>query len=66
MSSEFVPSPVSEITFTVNGSQYKVINPDPTMSLNEWIRDQPGPQGTFSIQDNMQLHRPNLPSTFNL
>ncbi|CAH3170659.1 unnamed protein product [Porites lobata] len=41
-----VPSPVSEITFTVNGTQYTVTNPDPGMSLNEWLRDQPGLQGT--------------------
>ncbi|KAJ7381027.1 hypothetical protein OS493_004623 [Desmophyllum pertusum] len=41
-----VPSPVSEITFTVNGTQYTVNNPDPGMSLNEWIRNQPGLQGT--------------------
>ena len=40
-----VPSPVSEITFTVNGTQYMVANPDPEMSLNEWIRNQPGLQG---------------------
>ena len=40
-----VPSPVSEITFTVNGTQYTVTNPDPGMSLNEWLRDQPGLQG---------------------
>lgn len=65
MSSEFVPFPVGEISFTVNGTQYKVINPDPTMSLNEWIRDQPGLQGTFRILDNI-VHRPNLPFTFNL
>ncbi|XP_068702018.1 xanthine dehydrogenase/oxidase-like [Montipora foliosa] len=41
-----IPSPVSEITFTVNGTQYIVTNPDPSMSLNEWIRNQPGLQGT--------------------
>jgi len=41
-----VPSPVSEITFTVNGTQYDISNPDPEMSLNEWIRNQPGFQGT--------------------
>ena len=41
-----VPSPVGEISFTVNGTQYTVANPDPTMSLNEWIRNQPGLQGT--------------------
>ena len=40
-----VPSPVSEITFTVNGTKYTVTNPDPGMSLNEWLRDQPGLQG---------------------
>lgn len=41
-----VPSPVSEITFTLNGAQCNVANPDPEMSLNEWIRNQPGLQGT--------------------
>lgn len=41
-----VPSPVSEITFTVNDTQYNISNPDPEMSLNEWIRNQPGFQGT--------------------
>ncbi|KAL9979239.1 hypothetical protein ACROYT_G016871 [Oculina patagonica] len=41
-----VPSPVSEITFTLNGTKYTVTNPDPGMSLNEWIRNQPGHQGT--------------------
>lgn len=40
-----VPSPVSEITFTLNGTKYTVTNPDPGMSLNEWIRNQPGHQG---------------------
>ena len=32
-----VPSPISEISFTVNGIQHIVTNPDPAMSLNEWI-----------------------------
>ena len=41
-----VPSPVNEITFTLNGAQCNVANPDPEMSLNEWIRNQPGLQGT--------------------
>ena len=40
-----VPSPVSEINFIVNGTQHIVTNPDPAMSLNEWIRNQPGLQG---------------------
>lgn len=41
-----VPSPVSEVSFTVNGKQHTITNPDPSMSLNEWIRNQPGLQGT--------------------
>ncbi|XP_015777058.1 PREDICTED: indole-3-acetaldehyde oxidase-like [Acropora digitifera] len=41
-----LPSPVSEITFNVNGTPYIVSNPDPDASLNEWIRNQPGLQGT--------------------
>ncbi|XP_074617346.1 xanthine dehydrogenase/oxidase-like [Acropora palmata] len=41
-----LPSPVSEITFNVNGTPYIVSNPDPDTSLNEWIRNQPGLQGT--------------------
>ena len=41
-----LPSPVSEITFIVNGTPYIVSNPDPDTSLNEWIRNQPGLQGT--------------------
>ena len=45
-----VPSRVSEITFTVNGTQYTVTNPDPGMSLNEWLRDQPGLQGRLITQ----------------
>ena len=44
-----VPSPVSEISFTLNGTQYTVTNPDPGMSLNEWIRNQPGLQGIYSV-----------------
>lgn len=40
-----LPSPVSEITFNVNGTPYIVSNPDPDTSLNEWIRNQPGLQG---------------------
>ena len=40
-----LPSPVSEITFNVNGTPYIVTNPDPDTSLNEWIRNQPGLQG---------------------
>lgn len=44
-----VPSPVIEITFSVNGAQYNVANPDPEMSLNEWIRNQPGLQGTSDL-----------------
>ena len=34
-----VPSPVSEISFTVNGAQHIVTNPDPEVSLNESIRN---------------------------
>nr|XP_058949586.1 xanthine dehydrogenase/oxidase-like isoform X1 [Pocillopora verrucosa] len=41
-----VPTPVNEVSFTLNGTQHKVTNPDPGMSLNEWIRNQPGLQGT--------------------
>ena len=40
-----VPSPVSVISFTVNGTQHTVTNPDPAMNLNEWIRNQPGLRG---------------------
>ena len=35
-----VPNPVASITFTVNGSEYNIIDPDPMVSLNEWIRSQ--------------------------
>ncbi|EDO36161.1 predicted protein, partial [Nematostella vectensis] len=34
------------LTFTVNGAQYTVHNPDAHTSLNEWIRNQPGLKGT--------------------
>ena len=34
-----VLSPVSEISFTVNGAQHIVANPDPEVSLNESIRN---------------------------
>ena len=52
-----IPSPVSEITFTVNGTWYIVTNPDPSMSLNEWIRNQPGLQGMIStLNNNLTIH----------
>ena len=42
-----VPNPITEVKFTVNGTEYTVQNPDPHMSLNEWLRSQPGHQGSF-------------------
>ena len=30
---------VSEISLTVNGVDYKVLNEDPKLTLNEWLRD---------------------------
>ena len=48
-----VPCPVSEISFTVNGTQHIVTNPDPEVSLNEWIRNQPGLQGKSHIELNI-------------
>ena len=38
------------ISFTVNGTQHTVTNPDPAMNLNEWIRNQPGLQGKSHIE----------------
>ena len=57
-----VPSPVMYIyiymcvcviSFTVNGTQHTVTNPDPAMNLNEWIRNQPGLQGKSHIELNI-------------
>ena len=48
-----VPSPVSVISFTVNGTQHTVTNPDPAMNLNEWIRKQPGLQGKSHMELNI-------------
>ena len=44
-----IPTPVNEVSFTLNGTQHKVTNPDPGMSLNEWIRNQPGLQGMLQL-----------------
>lgn len=60
-----VPSPVSEITFTVNGTQYNVTNPDPEMSLNEWIRNQPGLKGTCIDIYNNEFDKQGLIVCFN-
>ena len=48
-----VPSPVGEISITVNGTQHIVTNPDPVMSLMEWIRNQPGLQGKSHMELNI-------------
>ena len=48
-----VPSTVSVISFTVNGTQHIFTNPDPAMSLNEWIRNQPGLQGKSHMELNI-------------
>ena len=56
-----VPSPVSEITFTVNGTQYTVTNPDPGMSLNEWLRDQPGLQGRLIVTSHAKTYTHGFP-----
>ena len=44
---------VCVISFTVNGTQHTVTNPDPAMNLNEWIRNQPGLQGKSHIELNI-------------
>ena len=50
-----VPSPVREISFNVNGIQHIVTNSDPAMSLNEWIRNQPGLQGKSYMESNITI-----------
>ena len=44
-SDKFTPAAVNKIVFHVNGVETTVINPDSKMSLNEWIRAQPGLKG---------------------
>ena len=46
-------SPPLLVCFNVNGTQHIVTNPDPAMSLNEWIRNQPGLQGKSHMELNI-------------
>ena len=34
------------VIFTVNGRTHVVTNPSPWLTVNEWLRDQPGLKGT--------------------
>ena len=42
---------LDKIVFLINGTETTVHNPDPKMSLNEWIRGQPGLKGWSAICD---------------
>ncbi|KJE95964.1 XDH protein [Capsaspora owczarzaki ATCC 30864] len=41
-----VAAPLAQISFRVNGTAYIVTQPDPTVTLNEFIRSRPGLKGT--------------------
>ena len=43
-----VPDTLSQVNLHLNGTKYTVLDPDPLVSLNEWIRNQPGLKGTVS------------------
>ena len=38
-----------EIVLTVNGNAYRVLDPDPKMSLNEWLRNHLHLKGKLSF-----------------
>ena len=40
------PVPLSDVSFTLNGSSVVVRNASPLLSLNEWLHSQPGLRGT--------------------
>ena len=41
-----VPPPLTAVTFTLNGRVVTVDNASPLISLNDWLRSQPGLTGT--------------------
>ena len=47
-----------KVVFHINGTETTVHNPDPNMSLNEWIRGQPGLKGWCQLMVSSNYNAP--------